>query len=103
MGAGCRVEFILLPPSSMSRGWLCSCPAALADSTSPAQEPYLCYPLAAVSTWEFGEPLCRASSAGQRLRQLRDRAGPVAGMAAAGWGGPLWERPLLPPWAGCTH
>lgn len=55
---------------------------------TPAQGPYLYYPLAAVNIWGFGAPRCRASSAGQRLRQLCDRAGSISGIAATGWGSP---------------
>lgn len=84
-------EFILLPLSSMSRQWLCSCPTALANSASLAQGPYLRYPLVAASTWRFGVPRCRASSAGQRLRRLCDRAGSISGIAAARWGGLSWD------------
>lgn len=104
MGAGCRADFTLLPPapchdSDFVAAWL-PWPTRLPQPRDP---PYLCYPRAAASTWGFGTSCCRASSAGQRLRQLRDRAGSISGIPAAGWGGPLWERALLFPWAGCAH
>lgn len=63
MGAGCRVDFILLPPAPCPDGdfvaaWL-PWPTRLSQPRDP---PYLCYPPAAASTWGFGTSCCRASS-----------------------------------------
>lgn len=78
-------ELILCPPAPYHEG---GSVAALANSASPAQGPYRHYLL-----------LWAPQSSRQWLRQLCDKAGPIPGITAAGWGAPLWALP----WAGCTH